>query len=254
MTTFRPDLRSQLALLEGNERSPIPEPRPGRSYSTIFDLLGTAHFTRRSIVEAMTAASSPLHASVAIELDRVRFEELAGIGYSVRKPWRETAEGEFVAGTDAFGNRNGDVWLIDWGVDEIIARIGMAVTWPEVRDWKHASTQMFPNEEAGTRLWEIGTKQEALRYHDPPAKAMRDNFPSLHRVLIEERNLVMASRLLEIANGNVELVGKTLVLVGMAHVDGIRELLEEPGRILQGFETRGLNYSPPTRVRRVKVN
>lgn len=202
----------------------------------------------------MRAASSGLHSSVAIELDRQRFDELDIMGYSVAKPYRQAAEGEFVAATDAFGNRNGDVWLIDWRMDEIETRVRMTLTRGEILTWNRVSTQLSPYESAGARFWEMGRKQEALEYLNLTTRAMHDYFPSLYRVLIEERNLVMAARLLEIGNQNHEQLGKTLVLLGMAHASGIKELLEKPERIRQGFEGYGLNYSPPSRIRRVRVN
>jgi pheromone shutdown protein TraB len=255
MISFIPDLRHPFLRPPGRNPMPtLPRPSPRRDYGSSFDILGTAHFTRRSILDSIEAASSGVHSSVAIELDKQRFDDLDMMAYSVATPFRRVVEGEFVAATDAFGNRDGDVWLIDWGMEEIDDRLRMTLTREEIFTWNRVSRQLFPYEVAGARFWEMGRKEEALEYLNLTTKAMRDYFPSLHRVLIEERNLIMAARLLDIANQNVEQIGKTLVLVGMAHVGGLKELLKEPGLIQSGFEKYGLNYSSPSRIRRVKVN
>ncbi len=202
----------------------------------------------------MQAASSGLHSSVAIELDKQRFDELDVMAYSVAAPYRQVAEGEFLAATDAFGNRNGDMWLIDWSMNEIDSRLKVTLTPEEIWNWNRVSGKLSPYEATGARFWELGRKQEALEYLNLTTNAMSDYIPSLYRVLIKERNLIMAARLLEIANQNDEQLGKTVVLVGMAHVRGLNELLQEPERIQRGFETYGLNYSSPSRIRRVRVN
>ncbi len=255
MISFVPDLRRPI--LRPPERNPmpsVPRPSPGRDYGVSFDVLGTAHFTRRSILDSMEAASSGLHSSVAIELDKQRFDELDMMAYSIAPPFRQAAEGEFVAATDAFGNRDGDVWLIDWSINEIDYRLNLTLTREEIWNWNRVSRKLSPYEIAGARFWEMGRKREALEYLNLTTNAMREYFPSLYRVLIEERNLIMASRLIEIANQSEDQVGKTLVLVGMAHVRGLNELLQDPDRIQRGFETYGLNYSSPSRIRRVRVN
>lgn len=254
MIDLVPDLRRPILHPPGRNPSPFtPLPTPRKNYAESFDLLGTAHFTRRSIVEAMRAAASGLHSAVAIELDKRRFDELDALGSSVSRPFRQVAEGEFVAATDAFGNRDGDLWLIDWDMEQIDERIQLTLTRGELWNWSRVSMRLHPYEAAGARFWELGRRQEALDYLNLTTNAMRDYFPSLHRVLIEERNLIMASRLLEIADME-EDVGKTLVLVGAAHVPGMTQLLKSPDRIQDGFRKYGLNYTSPTRVRRVKVN
>ena len=255
MISLVPDLRRPL--LKPPPRNPLPfspRPGPGRDPGSLFDFIGTAHFTGRSIYDAIQAASSGLHSGVAIELDRARFDGLNRMGYCVGPQLRARAEGEFVAATDAFGNRDGDIWLLDWSIEEIDRRVRMTLTPQELWRWESTLSDLFPYEVKGARLWEAGMKEEALRYLNFTTRAMREYFPSLYRVLIVERNLLMAARLLEVESRLGDSRSRVLVLMGMAHIDGVRELLREPERVSEGFDRYGLNYSSPIRIRRARVN
>jgi uncharacterized protein YbaP (TraB family) len=121
----------------------------------------------------------------------------------------------------------------------------------ELRRWNYVSSRLGGYEEAGIRLWEAGREGEAINYLGITTQAMERYAPTLYRALIEERNLVMAARLLEVAAGSS---GKVLVLVGGAHVEGMKELLSDSERIYSGMRRLGLNYSPPVRIRRVAVS
>lgn len=235
------------------DRNPLPfAPRPGPAGGFEgFDLLGTAHFTRKSIGDAVAAASSGRYSSVALELDRRRFDALNAAPYRVPYGPRGAVEGEFVAASDALGNHRGDVWLIDISLERIRARIGQGMTLSEARDWDRVSAGLEEYESAGIRLWESGDEREAMRYLGLTSRAMEKYAPTLHRVLIEERNAIMAARLLEIAG---QAKGKVLVLVGKAHVKGMVELLSDGRAVGERLRSFGLAYSPPVRVRRVEVN
>ena len=255
MISLVPELRRPL--LRPPPRNPLPflpRPGPGREPGSSFDFVGTAHFTGRSIYDAIQAASSGFHSGVAVELDRSRFDGLNRMGYSVGPQLRARAEGEFVAATDAFGNRDGDIWLLDWSIEQIDQRVRTTLTPQELWRWRSVSSGLFPYEVRGARLWEAGMKDEALRYLDFTTRTMREYFPSLYRVLIIERNLLMAARLMEVETRLADPQARVLVLMGMAHVDGVRRLLREPERLSDGFDRYGLNYSAPIRIRRARVN
>jgi len=228
----------------------VPRPSPGGEFEG-FDVLGTAHFTRKSVTDAIAAASSGRYSSVSLELDKQRFDALDVASY--RAPWgaRGDVEGEFVAASDALGNRDADIWLIDLSLGRIQSRIAEHMTVSELRDWNYVSARLSGYENRGIRLWESGREEEAMRYLDVTTRAMERYAPTLFRALIEERNLVMAARLMEVASLSR---GKGLVLVGKAHVEGILQLLSDTSLISEGFGRFGLTYAPPVRVRRVAVN
>ncbi len=79
--------------------------------------------------------------------------------------------------------------------------------------------------------------------------------PHVWRVLIEERNALMAARLAAIATGMLEREKKPsiLALVGATHVDGIKALLRKPKLIRESLRRFSLSYSQPTQVRRIQV-
>ncbi len=156
-----------------------------------------------------------------------------------------------MAASDAFGNRDGDIWLIDWSLGEIRSRLSRFMSGREAAAWNAVSSRLGRYEANGVWLWEAGRSDEALRYLGVTTDAMARYSPSLHRVLMEERNLVMASRLLDIREANPG--ARTLVLVGRAHVEGLEELLSDPGRVRAGAKRYGLDVSPAERVRRVRV-
>jgi pheromone shutdown protein TraB len=246
-----PDLRRPL--VPPPQRDPIPfSPRqPPGGYASVIDVTGTAHFTMRSIIDAMERASSGDYSAVAIELDRGRFDELSVASYYADPLYRPAVEGEFVAAADAFGNRDGDIWLIDMTMDEIRSRIASGLRPGELRSWAVASRELGRYERLGMRYWEAGMKEEAMRFLGATTRAMEEYSPTIHRVLIEERNALMAARLVEVA-GRTD--GRILALVGMAHVPGVTGLLSRPEAIGRQLERYGLNYSPPTRIRRARVN
>jgi pheromone shutdown protein TraB len=67
----------------------------------------------------------------------------------------------------------------------------------------------------------------------------RRYFPSVWRVLIDERNALMAARLAWISSKNLD-EGKNssiLTFIGAAHVEGIRELLQHPFQIRDRLRT-----------------
>lgn len=240
-------------ILEPPERNPLPfEPRPSPGgFAGRLDIVGTAHFTKKSIADAIGSASSGAYSSVALELDSERFAELDFGSLSAPPGLRPLAEGEFVAAADALGNRDGDIWLIDMSMREIRSRMARGLGAREAENWAYVSRRLSPYEYEGLRHWEEGREDQAMRYLDMTTRAMREYSPSLYRVLIEERNLLMAARLTEVASRSR---GRTLVLVGKAHVEGIRRLLGEPKSIQEGLWENDLEYTPPTRIRRVKVN
>jgi len=252
MIALVPDLLSSiLEPSDGNTLPFEPRPTPGAGLNWQVNIVGTAHFTRKSVADAMKAVSSGEYRSVALELDSERFAELELGSLSAPPALREIAGGEFVAAADALGNRDGDIWLIDMSMQEIRSRISAGLDDREAAGWDYVSRRLVPYEYEGLRQWEEGKEDRAMSYLDLTTRAMKEYSPTMYRVLIEERNLLMAARLQEVAALSA---GRVLVLVGKAHVDGIRRLLTRPGRIPESLREAGLNYSPPTRIRRVRVN
>jgi len=85
---------------------------------------------------------------------------------------------------------------------------------------------------------------------------LRLEAPHVWRVLIDERNALMAVRLAWIASEKLreDEEPKILALVGAAHVDGIKALLKEPMAIKEDLRRLSLTFTPPMLIRRISVN
>jgi len=215
-------------------------------------LVGTAHFTRRSINDAYEAVKSSNPKDVAIELDMRRYLNLNS--HCVACPRAPSCKGlcEFTGATDALGNVDANIWLIDMTEEEMRQRIRRGLG-PFERPQMRVSTRYEPAEDP-VRLWEMGYKNEVVDYSERQMEALRRVSPSIPRVLIDERNALMAARLAWVVSQDpVTENSKILAFVGAAHVKGIRELLGDPVLIRDRLRRFGLSFSEPTLIRRVAV-
>jgi len=222
-------------------------------YNHYVSLVGTAHFTKRSLYEAYQAVKRLQPTDLAIELDLKRFKVLNVACWSC--PRRETCTNkcEFIAATEALGNVDANIWLIDMSEHEIGQRIRQLTT----PTWIfRVSLPFFFQEDEVTRLWEQGFKDQVLKTYQRRLERLRERAPAVWRVLIDERNTIMAARLAWIASGELREDRKPSILtfVGAAHVEGIKEMLSNPLTIKENLQKLGLTFTPPTLIRRISVN
>lgn len=219
-------------------------------------ILGTAHFTQRSLLEANKAVSELEPTDLALELDIQRFQYLNQ--HCAKCPARQTCAGqcEFVGATDALGNCDANIWLIDMSEKEISNRIHQLL--PPHGMWRY-SLLRFPfrhQTDDEVQLWEKGYKDEVLHRHEQRLKTLRLKAPHIWRVLIDERNTLMAARLAWITTMRLKQSenAKVLALTGAAHVEGIKSLLGDPSQIRNELQELSLTFTVPELVRRISVN
>lgn len=227
-------------------------------YNEHVKLLGTAHFTKRSLLEAYEAVKHLKPTDLAIELDMERFAFLNR--RCVSCPERESCAGrcEFVGAADALGNVDASIWLLDMSEAEIGERVRRLL--PPSRLWWFSFVS-FPfwrrsDGDDEVELWERGLKDEVLERYAHKLDDMRVRAPHVWRVLIDERNALMAARLAWVVTQRLnhgESV-RVLALTGAAHVDGIKDLLGSPARIGEELQRLKLRFSAPRLIRRVGVN
>jgi len=223
-------------------------------YNDFIRILGTAHFTRRSIQEAREAVRATGTRDLAIELDPGRFNHLNGACAMCPRQGTCMAKCEFIEACQALGNVNANIWLIDMAQDQMGRRIRQLITPAEA-----SRGSLFPlnwiGDERMPWLWERGFKDEVIRQSQEGLEALRSAFPTVWRVLIQERNALMAARLAWIASKGLDegRKPKILALVGAAHVTGIQELLRSPVGIRESLRKLRLPYTPPTLIRRISV-
>jgi len=222
-------------------------------YNQYVDVVGTAHFTRRSINDAYESIKSLNPKDVAIELDWRRFKHLntACLGC----PKIRSCEGlcEFTGAAEALGNVDANIWLIDMTEQEILCRIRKRMS-PSERERMEFQLSHRLDEDP-IWLWEKGFKERVINNSKKQIEASRQFFPSVWRVLIDERNVLMAARLARIASKNLNegKNSKILTFVGAAHVEGIKDLLMNPLLIKEQLRKFNLSFTEPTLIRRVAI-
>ena len=178
-------------------------------YTQFTQVLGTTHFSKRSLREANRAVDQIKPTDLAIELDMKRYRLLNND--CVACPNRETCtrKCEFIGAVDALQNRDTNIWLIDMSRSQFWQRM-----------------YAMP---AGSSYW---------------------------RVLLHERDTLMATRLAWIATSSLEKdeTPRILALVGAAHVRGIESLLQNPYRMKEKLRRLELPFTPPVLIRRIKVS
>lgn len=223
------------------------------NYNEYVDIVGTAHFTRRSINDAYESIKSLNPKDVAIELDWRRFQHLNTACLNCPKSGSCKGLCEFTGATEALGNVDANIWLIDMTEHEIRHRIRSKMT-PFERF--RMGFQVYREvDEDPIRLWEKGFKDRVINNSKREIEASRKLFPSVWRVLIDERNALMAARLAWIASKNLNKGknSKILTFVGAAHVEEIRALLMDPILIKENLRKINLPFTEPTLIRRVAI-
>lgn len=221
-------------------------------YNEHVQLVGTAHFTRRSMNDAYEAIRSLRPKDVALELDMRRYQSLNAHCVGCLKAHSCKGLCEFTGATDALGNVDANIWLIDMTEEEMRQRIRRGAgqfMQPRMR----GCVDQYPEEDP-VRLWEMGYKEEVVHYSERQMEVLRRVSPSIPRVLIDERNALMAARLAWVVSNNPSSEKrKILAFVGAAHVKGIKQLLGKPLLIRETFGRLNLSFSEPTLIRRVPV-
>ncbi len=182
-------------------------------YNDYISLIGTVHFTTRSFHEASQVVKRLQPTDLAIELDLNRFKTLNTSCWACYRRGMCRAKCEFIGATEALGNVDANIWLIDISEHEISQRI--------------------------YRLATLTSRAKAT-----------------WRVLINERDTIMAARLAWIASKALREDGKPNILgfVGAAHVEGIKNLLSSPSIIKENLQKLNLTFTQPSLIRRISVN
>jgi pheromone shutdown protein TraB len=223
------------------------------NYNEYVDIVGTAHFTRRSIDDAYESIKSLNPKDVAIELDWRRFQQLNTACLSCPRKGSCKSLCEFTGASEALGNVDANIWLVDMTEEEMRFRIRNRMS-PFERSRMGFPVYRKVNENP-VWLWEKGFKDRVINNSKREIQAGRKLFPSVWGVLIDERNALMAARLAWIASKNLDegKNSKILALVGAAHVEGISELLVNPIMIKTNLREFNLTFTEPTLVRRVAI-
>jgi len=178
-------------------------------------LVGTAHVSEKSAAEVRDAVREEDPDVVAVELDPRRYEK-------VKQQEDTTYGGDMAAAVGAAEERGVPVALIDRELGVTLRRFWDELSMVERVKAAGAVVAAFLGI-GGVSVEEIDRAIEEDRI-DGYVDELRDFSAGGARVIIDERDAYMASRLLE-------LDGKVVAVVGAGHEDGIRRYLENPDDI-----------------------
>jgi pheromone shutdown protein TraB len=217
-------------------------------YLVHVDFVGVAHFSGRSISDALKAIIDTQPVGICLELCPYRYEYLKRIQEDPFAKAFSSGKNELATAVDLLGGVEVDVWLVDMNQEEIAARVLALASLDEARAWKRIQKHLVKREEVGLMLWEEGFKDEAMKVFKGDVGLMRRTFPTLWKVLILERNIFMACSLIYLIlhyleSGLQEF--KIILLVGAAHVEGIKQLLKQPKKAFQALESLGISFRKP---------
>ncbi len=211
-------------------------------------IIGTSHIAKQSQREVKEAIEEGKPDIVAIEIDRKRFPALfekkqgsirasdvfrvgiKGFLFAVFGSWAEKKLG------DAVGVKPGSemktaviegrkhkakIALIDQDIDITLKRLSSSITWKE--KWNFVA-DIFGGLFGGKPEFSFDLRTvPADELIKNMISKLKVRYPNVHKVLISERNVVMARNLSRIRKENPDK--KILAVVGAGHKEGLEELL-----------------------------
>lgn len=224
-------------------------------YNSHVELVGTAHFTRRSIEEAVSKILSKKPKDIALELDIERYRALSLCPSCPKRCICQRGMCEFTAASEALGNMDVNIWLIDMDEHEVKLRIDRLISPREAANLHLLGIDLGGGARV-IKLWERGYKDLALKLSEKEWQMVERYLPTIHRVLMLEREALMSARILWIISRKLktlEELPELIAFVGAGHVKGIRHYLSNPHEVTPALAKFKVSFTPPTLVRRVKV-
>jgi HSP20 family molecular chaperone IbpA len=177
-------------------------------------IVGTAHVSEKSALDVREAIRGEDPDYVAVELDPRRYETV--------KDSDGPYGGDMAAAVEEAEDRGIPVVLIDREIETTLRRFWERLSFFERLKTVGALVAGFLGF-GGVEVEEIDRAIEENRV-EGYVDELREFSPEGARVLIDERDAYMASRL-------SELEGKVVAVVGAGHEEGLREYLENPEQI-----------------------
>ncbi|MEK6943085.1 MAG: TraB/GumN family protein [Nanoarchaeota archaeon] len=214
--------------------------------------LGTSHIAKQSLDEVKHHIEQGKPDIVAIELDRARLPALMsktrpkielrvirhiglkGFIFSLLGAWAEKKLGKLVGvapGSEMkqailLARKNKiELALVDQDIAITLQRLSKAITWKE--KWNFAA-DVFKAMFSGKKEieFDLRTVPEKTIIKKLTSK-LKERYPNIYKVLIEERNTVIANNIKKLMTKNPDK--KILVILGAGHIDEVLELVKSEG-------------------------
>ncbi|MEK6984302.1 MAG: TraB/GumN family protein [Nanoarchaeota archaeon] len=212
--------------------------------------LGTSHIAMESLNEVKKYIKDEKPDIIALELDKNRLSALTskeprkielksirqigvkGFLFSLVGAWAEKKLGELVGVAPGSEMKQAikiarkekiELALIDQNIEITLQRLSKTITWKEKMSFLiDVFKALFSRkQEIEFDLSTVPNKKIIKKL----TNKLRERYPSLYKVLIEERNFVIAGNLRKLAASNPDK--KILVILGAGHIDDVLKLLEE---------------------------
>jgi pheromone shutdown-related protein TraB len=213
-------------------------------------LIGTSHIAKQSLDEVKQAFDKEMPDIVALELDRKRLSALMqtkkdkvriynikriglrGFFFSLIGAWAEKKLGEYVGVSPGSEMKvaiklakknNVKIALIDQDIEITLKRFSQNLTWKE--KWNFIvdifKAVVLRKKEIEFDLTKVPSKSIIKKL----IKKVKERYPNIYKVLVEERNKVLANNLSNLMENNSDK--KILAIVGAGHEDDIMHLLKK---------------------------
>tara|TARA_Y100000034_G_C6904661_1_gene419421 strand:+ start:3101 stop:3778 length:678 start_codon:yes stop_codon:yes gene_type:complete len=211
-------------------------------------LLGTSHISKQSIVEIKEIIEKEKPEIIALELDYVRFNSLlknkkrkikfrdikkigfTGFLFNVIGAWSSKRLGKLVKvspGSEMLTaikiakKEKINIVLIDRDIRITLQRLSKAITWKEKLRFIADLFRVSKNKQTISRL--DLTKVPDKKIIKKLTGEFKKKYPSVYRVLVTERNLVMAKNLNKLITHTNK---KILAIVGAGHEEEILRIIK----------------------------
>jgi len=210
--------------------------------------LGTSHIAKQSLDEVKNAIETEKPDMVALELDHKRLHALMqkqrrleigmirkvgikGFIFLLIGAWAEKKLGKLVGVAPGSEMRQAlkiarkkdiRVALVDQDIEITLKRLSHELTWKEKWNFvKDVAKAFFSSKkEIDFDLRTVPDKKTIKKLVDK----LRERYPNVYKVLIEERNIAIANNLRKIIGHNTDK--KILVILGAGHIEDVVKLLE----------------------------
>jgi len=214
-------------------------------------IIGTSHIAKQSLDDVEKAILEGKPDIIALELDKKRLyslfqEKRRGIRiYDIRRigikgfvfaligAWAEKKLGKLVGVSPGSEMKKAvklakkhqiKIALIDQDIEITLKRFSESLTWKEKLNFIVDIFNAIIGRKK-TIKFDL-TKVPSKKIIKNLVAQVKDRYPNIHKVLIEERNNVMAKNLKDIMDKNQDK--KILAIIGAGHEDDILELIKGP--------------------------
>ena len=213
--------------------------------------LGTSHIAKQSLEEVREYIGVEKPSIIALELDKKRLNALMskvqrkiglrdiktiglkGFLFSLFGAWAERKLGKLVGVAPGSEMKQAikiakkekiEIALIDQDIEVTLQRLSRAITWKEKLNFliDVIKAVFIRKKEIEFDLTKVPDKKIIKKL----TNKLKERYPNIYKVLIEERNIVIANNVKKVMNSNLNK--KILVILGAGHIDDVLELIKEP--------------------------